>query len=88
MHRRVVYPVRFEGNALEKAVCIEEPLDYQQARATAESLAGFLRLPLVDRSSGEEERRACYTSEAPTDSALARRSASFRAASFSFHEPQ
>ena len=30
----------------------------------------------------------CYTSEAPTDSALARRSASFLAASFSFHEPQ
>ena len=51
---RIVYPVRLGGSAQEKAVSIEEPLDYQQARATAESLAGFLRLPLVDRSSGKE----------------------------------
>jgi hypothetical protein len=51
---QVVYPVRLEGNAQEKPVCIEEPLDYQQARATAESLARFLGLPVVDRSSGQE----------------------------------
>jgi hypothetical protein len=51
---QIVYPVRIEGVAQEKAVCIEEPVDYQQARATAESLARFLRLPLVDRSSGKD----------------------------------
>ena len=51
---QIVYPVRIEGNAQEKPVCIEEPLDYQQARATAESLARFLGLPVVDRSSGQE----------------------------------
>jgi len=51
---QIVYPVRLEGIAQEKAVCIEDPVDYQQARPTAESLARFLRLPLVDRSSGKE----------------------------------
>jgi hypothetical protein len=51
---RIVYPVRLEGNAQEKPICIEEPLDYQQARATAESLSRFLGLPLVDRSFGKE----------------------------------
>jgi hypothetical protein len=51
---QTVYPVRLEGNAQEKPILIEEPTDYQQARATAESLAEFLRLPLVDVSSGKE----------------------------------
>ena len=51
---RIVYPVRLEGNAQEKAIHIHEPLDYQEARRTAESLAAFLRLPLVDLSSGKE----------------------------------
>ena len=51
---RVVYPVRLEGNAQDAVIHIEEPLDYQEARRTAESLAGFLRLPLVDLSSGKE----------------------------------
>ncbi len=54
---RIVYPVRLEGIYQEKTICIHEPPDYQQARATAESLAGFLRLPLADRSSGEEVLR-------------------------------
>ncbi|UCG39535.1 MAG: hypothetical protein JSV00_04755 [bacterium] len=51
---RIVYPVRLECNGQNKPVQIEEPQDYHQARATAESLAEFLRLPLVDRSSGKE----------------------------------
>jgi hypothetical protein len=51
---QIVYPISLEGDAQEKAICIEEPLDYQEARSTAEALAGFLRLPLVDLSSGKE----------------------------------
>lgn len=51
---RIVYPVRLEGSAQEQAIHIVEPLDYQEARRTAESLSEFLRLPLVDLSSGTE----------------------------------
>jgi len=51
---RIVYPVRLEGNDQDAAIHIEEPLDYQEARRTAESLAEFLRLPLEDLSSGKE----------------------------------
>jgi hypothetical protein len=51
---RIVYPVRLESTAQDGIIHIEEPLDYQEARRTAESLAGFLRLPLVDLSSGKE----------------------------------
>jgi hypothetical protein len=51
---RIVYPVRLEGNAQDAVIHIEEPLDYQEARRTAESLARFLRLPLMDLSSGKE----------------------------------
>ena len=51
---RIVYPVRLEGNAQEHAIPIVEPLEYQEARRTAESLSEFLRLPLADLSSGKE----------------------------------
>lgn len=51
---QTVYPVRLEGGGQGKAILIEEPADYKQARATAESLAEFLCLPLADRSSGKE----------------------------------
>lgn len=51
---RIVFPVRLEGNGQNEPAHVEEPQDYHQARATAESLAEFLRLPLADRSSGKE----------------------------------
>jgi hypothetical protein len=51
----VSYPVRLEGGG--NPVSVTSSADYQNARATAERLATFLRIPVADRSSGTEVLR-------------------------------
>jgi len=51
-----VYPVSLTGD--QSAVVLEEPQDYAEARRTAECVAGFLGLDLVDASAGRPVRRS------------------------------
>jgi hypothetical protein len=51
-----VYPVRLLGDG-DKKVDMAEPRDYKGARELAEQIGKFIRLDVVDTTSGEEVRR-------------------------------
>ena len=50
-----VYPIVLEGSHGDtEGIVFDEPTDYSQARRTAEEITAFLKLPLVDTTSGNE----------------------------------
>lgn len=49
-----VFPVRLASSTGSENLNIEESQDYQESRENAENLAKFLKIPLVDVSSGDE----------------------------------
>ena len=49
------YPIVLKGShGTSEGIVFDEPTDYPQARRTAEEITTFLRLPLVDTTSGKD----------------------------------
>ncbi len=48
------WPVRLTGESIRKPIVVAQPVDFAEARQTAEELARFLQKPLVDSSTGEK----------------------------------
>jgi hypothetical protein len=59
---QIVYPVVLSS---QPALTLAEFLDELEARHLAEEVAGFLRLPIIDSSSGTEVRREADTLDQP-----------------------
>lgn len=66
-----VYPVRLKGGSAPFNVV--EPTDYEEARRSAEQIAKFLGLPMVDNSTGQAVRREADELDMPLRDQLARR---------------
>ena len=52
------YPIALKvSHGASEGIVFDEPTDYSQARRTAEKISAFLKLPLVDTTSGKEVTR-------------------------------
>ena len=54
-HTYYAYPIVLKGShGVSEGIVFDEPTDYPQARRTAEEITTFLKMPLVDTTSGRE----------------------------------